>query len=225
MYICKMILTERIIYNEEWIYVLGILILLLWVCAKFIDKERFYCFLSFFSNEKYTQERIRENNWFGIIELLFVFSGLCCLSYLILEFAYYQSYIPKKDSFSYIKILLIVSAFLIVKNLILKIVFFFFEIEQYFKWYWFYKIIGFIWFSNLLFFLYVWQLSVYSATPIFIVVGVVLFIGGYVWFFKKLNDKYHQLIINQFLYFILYLCALEIAPYVFAYKLMEAIKL
>lgn len=225
MYICKMILTERIIYNEEWIYVLGILILLLWVCAKFIDKERFYCFLSFFSNEKYTQERIRESNWFGIIELLFVFSGLCCLSYLILEFAYYQSYIPKKDSFSYIKILLIVSAFLIVKNLILKIVFFFFEIEQYFKWYWFYKIIGFIWFSNLLFFLYVWQLSVYSATPIFIVVGVVLFIGGYVWFFKKLNDKYHQLIINQFLYFILYLCALEIAPYVFAYKLMEAIKL
>jgi hypothetical protein len=220
-----MIVIERNIHTNEWVVFLGIFVFLLWVVAKLLNRDRFTSFLYFFVNEKYTQERIRESKWFGLVEFLMLCAGLFCLSYVVFEIAIYKSFIHEKSFFGYFSILVIICTFLILKNIVIKIVFYFFDIESLLKWYWFYKLTGFIWFSNLLFSLYLWQLSVYSSVPLVVAIGIILLLTIYVWITNKVYKKYHQLIINQFLYFILYLCALEIAPYVFAYKLMEAMKL
>lgn len=216
---------ERNAQNDEWIFILGIVILCFWVAAKLLNDERFQNFLSFFVNEKYTQDRIRENNWFGITEFILLCSGLICLSFLAFEVAYAKTFIAEKNLTQFLKVTFFISIFFIAKNLLLKITFFFFDIGNYFKWYWFYKLVGFIWLTNLLFIFYLWKLTVFNST--YIITILVLFLGIIIYsiLVLKLFKKYSQLIINQFLYFILYICTLEIAPYAFAYKIIDAMQL
>lgn len=215
--------NNRICYNEEWVLMTGIFILTLWVLAKFINTDRFHSFLSLFSSEKYTQERMHKSKWISYTELILLFSGLFCLSFLVFEIAYIKQFITERIFSEYLKVVLFILVFSILKNFLLKITFFFFEIEQYFKWYWFYKLTSFIWASNLLFVVYLWTFSPYNTNQSILYSSSFIVISIYAWFLMKLYKKYHQLIINQFLYFILYICALEIAPYIFIYKIMVAI--
>lgn len=225
MYICSMNVTERVIENEEWVLLTGIFIVSFWVLAKFLNTDRFASFLSFFSSEKYTQERMRESKWISPTELILLASGFTCLSFLAFEIAYNQQLIHERSFFNYLKVASLLLGFVAAKNFLLKITFFFFDIEGYFKWYWFYKLTGFIWASNLLFIFYLWTFSPYNTASILVFGSSFLLMFTYAWFIVKIYKKYQQLIINQFLYFILYLCALEIAPYIFAYKMIGAIKL
>jgi len=211
----------REIIATDWITIVIMVCLTLLATAKLMNSARFSEFVMLFNTNKYVVLNQKGNKlstvFNGLLILVQVFS-VSLFIYLCIDVLQWES--DTIDMILYFKIASLYLFVLICKILIEKIISTIFSIETLIEDYLFYKIsyrnfLGVILLPlNLLF--------IYTAKPskiVLIVLVVSLLILNLIILFS-IYKKNENIILNHMFYFILYLCALEIAPYFMLYKLI-----
>ncbi|MFK2818756.1 DUF4271 domain-containing protein [Flavobacteriaceae sp. LMIT009] len=209
----------REIITNEWYTILIIISLCILAFAKYAYANRFSDFLSLVGNSKYLKIYAREQKFIDQFDSLLFINMVISLS--IFTFLSYRTLVTPLDFeiTTFLKLLVGVGALILIKILLERLIGSLFEIDQLIDAYLFQKtnyknFIGLV-------LLPINVLLIYSFNPepiVFYVVFSLIFIIISIGFITSL--KTHQkTIIGNIFYFILYLCALEIAPYVILYKL------
>ena len=152
----------------------------------------------------------------------FLFINLS-LSFSIFLFFAYSTFVSPLDFelVSFLKLLFVVSTIIIIKTLIERLIGSLFEIDSLMDQYLFQKttfknLSGIVFLMANLFLLYT-NLSIeIIITIVFSFVCIINFIG-----FLSSFKTYQKLLNPNFFYFLLYLCALEIGPYILLYKVIR----
>jgi len=209
--------------KSDWTTVVFLLIFFLLGVAKWVYKERLFKLTSlFFSNEyflAYGKDKKLIINGFNTI--LFSVQSLA-LSLLMFSFFYFYKplIIVNNGLIFFLKIVLFTTSFFILRYLVSLLLGVLFEVNKQQEYLAFAKI-SYLFSSTvlilpLLFFVYYvknYNLLVFQLT---ISVFTILLIIRYVVIFQNNKNK----VLYQLFYFILYLCALEIAPFLLIYKLI-----
>ncbi len=209
----------RELISNEWFTILIMLGLVLITLSKFLFAKRFEDFIQVIGNSKYLKIYEREQKFIdGFDALLF---GNLVISVSIFAYISY-SWIAQPLEFdltSFSKLLFGIAALFLIKILLERLIGSLFEIDRIIDSYIFQKtsyknFIGFI-------LLPINILLIYTLTPskiiIFVIFGLLFLLNliGFITSFKN----HQKLVLNNLFYFILYLCALEIGPYLILYKL------
>ncbi|WP_367183196.1 DUF4271 domain-containing protein [uncultured Aquimarina sp.] len=214
------VITREII-STDWITIVILMCFVLLATAKLMNSARFSEFVMLFNTNKYivlNQKGNKLSTFFNGILILVQVLSVSLFIYLCLDVLQWES--GTVDMILYLKIAALYFFVLISKILIEKIVSTIFSIEILIEDYLFYKVsyrnfLGVILLPlNLLF--------IYTAKPskiVLIALLVCLLILNLMILFS-VYKKNENIILNHSFYFILYLCALEIAPYFMLYKLI-----
>ncbi len=214
------VITREII-STDWITIVILLCFALLATAKLMNSARFSEFVMLFNTNKYivlNQKGNKLSTFFNGILILVQVLSVSLFIYLCLDVLQWQSDIINITL--YLKIASLYLFVLICKILVEKIISTIFSIEILIEDYLFYKLsyrnfLGVILLPlNLLF--------IYTTKPskiVLIVLIASLVILNLIILFS-IYKKNENIILNHSFYFILYLCALEIAPYFMLYKLI-----
>ncbi|KJD33835.1 membrane protein [Tamlana nanhaiensis] len=186
--------------------------------AKMVSPKRFEDFIIVLVNNKYLKIYSRDQKFLDKFDgLLF---GNLILSLSVFFYVFYQfAYDTHKVSINLMfKIAVGITVFILIKVLLERLIASVFQIDKLIDYYIFQKIT----FKNFLglFLLPVNALLIYTLKPtltIFYVIIILLLILNLIGVIASFKT-YQSVIKNNIFYFILYLCALEIAPYVILYK-------
>jgi len=208
----------RHIVSNEIFTILLVISLIIVAIAKLVSPKRFDDFILVLGNDKYLKIYSKDQKFFDKFDAL-LFVNLI-LSVSVFCFIIYKQVTPTRSISNNImfKLTLSIGFFILIKVLIERLIGSLFEIDKLINQYIFQKIS----FKNYLglLLLPVNALLLYSFQPtlplIYGIIGFILILNiiGLVSSFKT----HQSLIKNNFFYFILYLCALEIAPYIILYK-------
>ena len=214
-------MLRHIISNEIFtiLLVIGLIIVAL---ARLVAPKRFEDFILVLGNDKYLKIYSRDQKFFDKFDAL-LFTNLI-LSVSVFCFIVYKQ-VTETYSISgntMFKLTFSIAVFILIKVLIERLIGSLFEIDKLIDQYIFQKIS----FKNYLglLLLPINALLLYSFHPtlpiIYAIISILLIVNiiGLISSFKT----HQSLIKNNFFYFILYLCALEIAPYVILYKVFIA---
>ncbi|MFD2563222.1 DUF4271 domain-containing protein [Aquimarina rubra] len=214
------VITREII-STDWITIVIIVCLALLATAKLINSARFSEFVMLFNTNKYiviNQKGNKLSTFFNGILILVQILSVSLFIYLSIDVLEWKDQVI--DLTLYLKIASLYLFIFICKILVEKIISTIFSIEILIEDYLFYKIsyrnfLGLILLPlNLLF--------IYTAKPskiVIIILIISLLILNLIVLFSVYR-KNENVILNHLFYFILYLCALEIAPYFILYKLI-----
>jgi len=211
-------LTERLVDNKDWITLLFLGISLLIVMASFLNARRLKQLFALPYNDLYLVN-YDSNIWHPFNILLFVIANLILGLFIYLGMT---EFYPDKVLFTsnlFLKILGLLMIYWMFKYLSGLLVAFLFEIKKWQKKMTFVKISYF--FSSSLYLLVFLIFSVYSftnSTTFLIIIISFYSILLLIRYFHFLRIHRRDIIANLF-YFILYLCALEIAPLLIAIKI------
>lgn len=210
----------REIVSNEWFTIFIVFGLVLITMSKFLFAKRFDDFLQVIGNSKYLKIYERDQKFIdGFDTLLFLnlVFGAATFSYI----AYSTVISPIKfEIITFLKVVFGVAALILMKVLFERLIASLFEIDRIIDSYLFQKT-SYLNFSGFIL-LPINVLLIFTLEPsktiIYIVLAILLLINliGLFTSFKN----YQKLIINNLFYFILYLCALEIGPYLILYKLI-----
>jgi len=214
---------ERYSISNDLLTVIIILVLLLLVIAKNLFQHRFEDFISLFSSGKYMLIKSKEHKAVYGFNILMLIVHILSVSLFI--FVLYRIFVSPVIEDTAILLLRIVTAygfFVLLKVTVEKIIANIFDIDEIAEHYLFQKHTYRNFISLLL--LPVTIFLIYSPAPKRgIIYGVViLLLIALVFVLFKIFKKNQGLISRNWFYFILYLCALEITPYVILYKLITA---
>ncbi|AWI24817.1 DUF4271 domain-containing protein [Flavobacterium pallidum] len=208
---------ERIIENKDWATILFVVCFVLIAVAKSVFEGRFTDFSKLIISDKYIKIYKDSSNlmsWFTIT--LFMVQVLSIAFFIQFVLSYF-GYVSKTDWAVYVQIFTFTGVFILSKFLIEKIISVSFNIEEFTEQFNLQKVsyrtyLGILLLPVNIFLFY--NNSV-SKTVIFSVIAIILIINVLTY----LNSLriYQNLIMSKLFYFILYLCALEIAPYYFMY--------
>ena len=212
---------ERIVYSKDWITVVFTIIFILFALAKYNNNKRFKKLLPLLISKNYLviyakQTPILLNTFhifFAIIQLfifsLIIFIGVKTKNSIAKEF----------EITFFISILTSVFIFIVVRYFIGKILAVIFEKENEHEYFTYIKMSYLSNFSLLLFPLLIITLYINfdSSVLAYLVLIFALFILLFYYVMIIINNQ--KLIFRKLFYFILYLCALEVAPLIFLYKL------
>jgi hypothetical protein len=208
----------RNIVSNELFTILLVISLIIVAAAKIISPKRFDDFILVIGNDKYLKIYSREQKFFDSFDAL-LFSNLI-LSVSVFCFIVYR-YITESHGVAIndlFKLSVSIAVFILIKVLIERLIGSLFEIDNLTDHYLFQKITYKNYLGILL--LPVNALLLFSFQPtlnlIYTIVGL-LFIINIIGLISSLKT-YQSLIKNNLFYFILYLCALEITPYIILYK-------
>lgn len=211
----------RVITSTEIFTILFVICLIVLTVTKIIFSERFKEFALLLVNFRYVKVFSREQKFLDTFEAL-LFSnliiGLGIFCYLALKFVANDTSLSQ---FNIFKFTLVIGIFFLIKVLIERLLSSALDIEGIVNDYIFQKIshrnfIGLLLLPINVCIVYSMELTQIGLTVIVIFLLIINAIGVY--FFYKRN----QIVIKQnIFYFILYLCALEIAPYFILYKLIK----
>lgn len=195
--------------------------LLLLVIARHLFPNRFRDFIAVIYNLKYLKLYVRERKKFDIFNaLLFanfiLMAGVFC--FLAVKNLSIQTL---KLHTTLVFFIFVLTAIFLTKSIFERVVGHFFEFSEFIKTYLFYKntfkyIIGLV-------LLFINTLLLFSSLDkkytIYVAFGLIFLINlnGFIRFLRL----YQKAIIRNFFYFLLYLCALEIGPYVILYKVFK----
>jgi Domain of unknown function (DUF4271) len=209
----------REIISNDWFTLLIVLSLCVLALAKYAYSSRFNDFLWVVGNSKYLKIYSREQKFIDWFDALLFFNLILSIS--LFSFLSYNTLVTAVDFeiLLFLKILLGVGALILIKVLLERLIGSLFEIDTLIDSYIYQKTsyknyIGLV-------LLPINMLLIFTLQPkpsiIYVILGLLFVINliGFITSFKT----HQKLIINNFFYFILYLCALEIAPYIILYKL------
>jgi hypothetical protein len=211
-------MMREVISNELFtiLIVLGLCIL---AFAKYAFSNRFNDYLWVIGNSKYLKIYAREQKFIDQFDSLLFVNLIISLS--IFSFVGYNTFVDSLpfDLTTFIKLFVGIGAIILIKILLERLIGSLFDIDELIDSYIFQKTnyknyIG-------LFLLPINIILIYAiqptATIMYVVIAFIILINliGFITSFKT----HQKTILNNLFYFILYLCALEIAPYIILYKL------
>jgi hypothetical protein len=211
------VLHPRIIENKDWATVLFVLAFALIAVTKSVFENRFSEFSRLMISDKYIKiyrDTSQLMSWFNIT--LFIVQ-LISFAFFIQLALHYFGYVSKTDWLIYIQIVTFLGVFILSKYLIEKIIATSFNIEEFTEQFNLQKVSYRTYIGLLI--LPVNIILFYNNNPskilIFTLIAIVLIIN--LWTYLVSLKNYQNLLFGKMFYFILYLCALEIAPYYFMY--------
>lgn len=203
--------------SKDWATILFVICLLLVTITKTFFENRFNEFIRLFLNDKYLKiykDSTNLLNWFTILLFVIQLISFTFLTQIILS---YFGIVSKTDGIKFIQLFTLFSVFILSKYLIEKIIATSFSIEEFSENFNLYKVnyralIG-------LLVLPITAILFYNefSSMIFIYILIFILLTINVITYIKTLKTYQSLLIGKLFYFILYLCALEIAPYYFIY--------
>nr|WP_064715679.1 DUF4271 domain-containing protein [Flavobacterium succinicans] len=211
------ILHPRIIENKDWATALFVLSLVLIALTKSMYENRFNEFTKLIYSDKYVKMyRDSSHLMSGFTIALFIVQIISFAFFLQLFLSYYGR-ASKSDWMLFIQLFTFLTYFILAKFLLEKIIATAFKIEDVMEQFNLKKVtyrtyIGLI---MLPIDLILYYFDVFSKN-IFLPILVILLIINLFTYLLTIK-KYQSLIMSKLFYFILYLCALEIAPYYFMY--------
>ncbi|WP_418638062.1 DUF4271 domain-containing protein [Winogradskyella sp.] len=205
----------------EWFTIFTIVGLLSIVAAKFVNTLRFNDFLYVIGNSKYLKIYTKDQKFIDQFDS-FLFINLALSFSIFIYFAYstFISPIPF-ELIAFLKLLFVVSTIIIIKTLIERLIGSLFEIDSLIDHYLFQKTTfknycGIVFLIANLFLLYTnipLEITLISAFSLVCLINVIGFLTSF--------KTYQKLINLNFFYFLLYLCALEIGPYILLFKVIR----
>ncbi|MEO6347894.1 MAG: DUF4271 domain-containing protein [Aquaticitalea sp.] len=210
----------REVISNEWFTIFIVLGLLAIAMSKQFFSVRFNDFIAVLGNSKYLKIYSRDQKFIDGFDSLLFCNLIISLS--IFGFLTYSTlFDPTKfDIVMFLKIIFGVAALVLIKVLFERLIGSLFDIDKLIDSYLFQKT-SYLNFSGCLL-LPINVILLYALTPsklvIYISIGFMILINsvGLITSFKN----HQKLILNNLFYFILYLCALEIGPYLILYKLI-----
>jgi hypothetical protein len=211
----------RYFENLDWATFLLLGCLVLYSVAKYLYPKRFEEFIMLPLTNKYFLVQGRNNEIHHPFNILLFAGQIISISlFIFLAFKVYAPEVITQNPWLFVQICTAYSVFVLVKFYVEKIVGHVFSIEPLINSYLHQKLsyrnlLAMAFFiANLIFFYVVspTKIAILSIFGIVLVLNVITLFYSY-----KTNGN---LIFNHFFYFILYLCALEISPYIILYKLM-----
>ena len=205
----------------EWFTIFTIVGLFAIVVAKYINTLRFNDFLYVIGNSKYLKIYTKDQKFIDHFDS-FLFVNLAISLSVFIYFAYSNFISPINfELITFLKLLFAVSAVIIIKTLLERLIGSLFEIDSLIDNYLFQKTTfknysGMVFLTANLFLLYTTlaiNIIIISAISLVCLINLIGFLTSF---------KNHQKLINpNFFYFLLYLCALEFGPYVLLYKVIR----
>lgn len=208
----------REIVSNEWFTILIVVCLLVLAVAKLTYSKRFNEYVGVIGNSKYLKIYGRDQKFIDqfdallFVNLIITFSIFALISYstLIETISF--------DILMFLKVVFAIGAILLVKVLLERLLGSLFDIDDVMDVYVFQKTnyrnyVGLILLPINVLLIYGLQPN---ATMIYIISGILVLVllSGFFTTFKS----YQKLFLGNLFYFILYLCALEIGPYIILYK-------
>ena len=212
---------ERYTTSNDLLTLIILLVLLLLVLAKKMFQPRFEDFFSLVTSGKYMVIKSREHKArFGFNILMLI---IHILSISLLLFILYRAFVPSNFENTGMILLRIItgySFFVLLKIFVEKIIANIFDIDDYIDHYLFQKhtyrnFISIMLFPVSIFLVYSDNLN---KVLLYIILG--LFFTAMILTFVRIIIKNEGPVASYWFYFILYLCALEITPYIILYKLI-----
>jgi hypothetical protein len=214
-------LQDRIIENKDWATILFILCLALIVIAKTRFESRFNDFIKLFFSDKYTRIYKETNHLYSGFNVIMLIVNVITLSFFTILLLNHINKGDIHDWILFIQIVTFVTIFIISKFLIEKIIAVIFNIEEIIEQFNLQKL-NYRTYFTLLFFPIVLTLYFNNISKNNLLIWLMyslLLINVLIYVVSLKN--YQKFIFGKLFYFILYLCALEIAPYYFMYYLIS----
>ena len=212
------LLQPRMMEARDWAAVVFVVALILIAIARTTFENRFSDFTKLIVSDKYIKVyRDSSNLMSGFTIALFVVQLVAFAFFIQLALHYFGYIKSKTDWIVFIQIFTFLSVFILSKFLIEKIIATAFNIEEFTEQFNLQKVsyrtyIGLLVLPIDLILFYNDNLP---KIIIYITIAIVLTINLLTYLFSLKN--YQNIIFGKLFYFILYLCALEIAPYYFMY--------
>ena len=208
---------ERIVANKDWATVLFVICFVLIAIIKSVFENRFADFLKLIYSDKYIKIYKDPSNLMSWFTIAFFLVQLISLAFFIQLLLNYFGYVSKSDWLIYIQIITLLGVFILSKYLVEKIIATSFNIEETLEQFNLQKVSYRTYLGLLL--LPVNIILFYNDSIPITVIYFIIFVLLIINLLTYLNSLkiYQNLIFGKLFYFILYLCALEIAPYYFMY--------
>ena len=211
------ILHPRIVENKDWATALFLFSLVLIALSKSLFENRFSEFIKLIVTDKYIKVYKDSGlmmSWFTIFLFIVQIVSFSFFIHLLLTSF---DYIIKTDWISFIQVFTFLTVFILSKYLIEKIIGTAFDIEEFVEQFNLQKVsyrtfIG-LFLLPFNFFLFYNDSISHNLMLFFLFIILIINVLTYLLSIKN----YQNLLIGNLFYFILYLCALEIAPYYFMY--------
>ena len=221
------ILHPRVLENKDWAIILFFVAFGLVALVKTFFEKRFSEFFRLFVSDKYVKIYRDSSNLMTSFSVILFLINLISLSFFLqLTAVHFNAVVDSKiilktDWVFFIRIFTFLGVFILSKFLLEKIISTLFGVEEIIEQINLQKVTYKTYFGLLLlpicFFLY-FNDSIENFVFYSIIVSLItLNVVSYLIFLKN----YQNLIFGKLFYFILYLCALEIAPYYFIYYLIK----
>jgi len=207
----------RIIENKDWATFLFVLSFATIALTKSVFENRFADFTKLIYSDKYISVYKDSSHLMsGFTIALFLVQIISFAFFIQLSLSHF-GYTSKTDWILYIQIITFLIYFVLSKFLIEKIIATAFNIDEFIEHFNLQKVIYrtyiglFILPINVILFYYD---NISRSIPL-LILGIILTVNTFAYFVSVKNHQ--NLIFSKLFYFILYLCALEIAPYYFMY--------
>ncbi|MBT8295679.1 MAG: DUF4271 domain-containing protein [Gramella sp.] len=212
--------TERIYEYQDWLTILFLACFILLVVAKTVFPQRFEEFMSLLNSGKFIAFKGKENKAFhGFNILLLLLQGISVSIFLFIVYRFFWGS-GSSPLILFIRIFTAYSCLILIKAGVEKIIGNIFNIDDKIDYYIFQKFS----YRNFIsiFLLFASLLLIYAFYPTALILG---FIGGSAIIANSIGlviifRRNQNVLSANWFYFILYLCALEIAPYIILYKLI-----
>jgi hypothetical protein len=213
------ILHSRIVENRDWATILFVISFGTIALTKSAFENRFADFAKLIYSDKYMniyKDNSHLNSVFTIA--LFVIQVISFAFFIQISLANFD-YATKTDWVLYIQIITFLVYFVFSKFLIDKIIATAFNVEEVFEQINHQKVIFRTYIALMLLPINIILFYYDTISRDFIAALIVIVLISYVLTYLVVIKNYHNIIFSKLFYFILYLCALEIAPYYFIYYL------
>ena len=211
------VLHLRVIENKDWATILFVLSFAVLATTKSAFENRFSDFAKLIYSDKYTNTYKDSSNLKSSFTISLFFVQIISLAFFVQLTLSFFGYASKSDWILYIQIITFLIFFILSKYLIEKIIATAFNIEEFIEHFNLQKVtfrtyIGlFLLPINIILFYY----DNISRNILIFLICMVLIVNVLTYLVSIKN--YQNIIFSKLFYFILYLCALEIAPYYFMY--------
>ncbi|WP_333875695.1 DUF4271 domain-containing protein [Flavobacterium sp.] len=216
----EIVLQPRVLEAKDWATFLFLFAFVLIAITRTAFETRFNDFLKILVSDKYIKVyKDTSHLMSGFTVLLFIVQVISFSFFIQLVLAHF-GHVSKTDWVLFIRIFTFFGVFVLSKFLIEKIIATTFNIEEFTEQFNLQKV-SYRTFIGLLLLpvnIYLFYNNNSSNVLIFCIIGVILIINLFSYFVSL--KIYQNLLLSKLFYFILYLCALEIAPYYFIYYLI-----
>ncbi|HSN48377.1 MAG TPA: DUF4271 domain-containing protein [Flavobacterium sp.] len=207
----------RVIENKDWATILFVISFDVIAMTKSAFENRFTDFIKLVYSDKYTNIYKDSSNLKSGFTISLFFVQIISLAFFIQLSLAFFGYASKTDWILYIQIITFLIFFVLSKFLIEKIIATAFNMEDFVEQFNLQKVtfrtyIGLLILPiNIILFYY----DSVSRNIMIFIIAIVLIINAFTYLVSIKN--YQKIIFSKLFYFILYLCALELAPYYFMY--------